>query len=889
MQVEAYVRIARTIMDATKCSIEEASNNPAIPEEYRVQVRAVLEHERLIVVRDPSMVENRDRDHIKWLHNVDRNDWYYWPRLRSYLIDQKGWAIETVREIDKATDKILAAMENPLRPEFDTKALVVGYVQSGKTANYTSLISKAVDTGYRLIIVLTGMHNSLRYQTQVRLDRELVGILNNASVGVGRPLPEREWYTFTKADPKQGDFEPGNASATALITSNPVLIVTKKNGTVLRKLIGWLEQTQNQTRQNIPCLIIDDEADQASVNTGGNRPPIEADLDATELENQESPSTINGLIRQLLDLFTRKAYIAYTATPFANVLIDHEGIDIESGEDLYPKSFIIALKRPHGYYGAREIFGTADGEYLGMNVIRRVPNSDIPFLVPARRSEVEGFEPRLPESLKHAMKAFILSGAARIARGQGASPMAMLIHTSYRTSIQLKTARQVKLEFDLYRDEWRYLRHRLSEELQVLWETDFRPVIRAENIDLDMEFGEIQQHIGTFIEQVTFKELHGESEDEIDYEKDPEQKLIVIGGNRLSRGLTLEGLLVSYYVRPTPFYDTLMQMGRWFGYRNNYADLTRIYTTRSLEECFRDLATVEEELHGEIFRYEIERLTPLEMGVRIRQHSAMLVTSPLKMQKAQTINISLSDQTLQTITFPLNNVNWLRRNLEVTKGFLSSLGEVSKSKSMGDSRPMWSNVSSQVIIDFLSEYQTDPYATKVRAEQLSQYIRRQNYFNELTDWVVAVIGRSRYNERLGRLDLGILNHSDINLINRSKLVGTMSLKAITSAADQRIGLSAEQIEKAKELEKQQGMTSSQALRHVRSPKEGLLLLYPISKYSTVKVDDEVETNETRDREPLFSDPDSGEHIIGMTIVFPHSTNAATVEYLVGSLGALTND
>ncbi|MEK3923470.1 Z1 domain-containing protein [Paenibacillus sp. FSL K6-2393] len=883
MSVNKYVRLARTIMDTLGLTAEEAVRNEAIPPEFKELVRAELESE-VFEVRDLNFVEDRARDHQVWLPSADRNQWYYWPRLRSYLIDKKGRSISTARSIDDATDKILGKMENPLRHEFDTRALVVGYVQSGKTANYTALIAKAVDTGYKLVIVLTGMQNTLRYQTQVRLDNELVGVLNNASVGVGRPSPDKEWNTFTMAHPTSGDFEPGNVNATALSSSNPVLIVTKKNGPVLRKLIGWLERTQEQTRRNLPCLIIDDEADQASINTGGNRPP-EADWDdiLETADNQDSPSTINGLIRHLLDLFTRKAYIAYTATPFANVLINHEARDSEAGGDLYPNSFITALPRPDGYYGAREIFGTADGEFPAMDVLRRVEITEIPMLVPARRDEVDDFEPSIPKSLDKALKDYILAGAARIARGNGEEPTAMLVHTSYRTSIQVKMAKLLREKFGFYRDEWRYMRNDdegLAKELRKTWEGDFTRVTRTIDVQLDMSFEEIQEFIGTFLEQVTFKELHGQSEDEIDYENDPQQKIIVIGGNRLSRGLTLEGLLVSYYVRPTPYYDTLMQMGRWFGYREGYVDLTRIYTTKSLEDCFKRLARVEEDLHGDMAKYEFEKLTPMEVGVRIREDPSMLVTSPLKSQHSQLINISLANQTLQTITFQLGDYDWLKSNLMATREFLSALGAPTMIEKT--SMPVWSSVESHHIKEFFKQYKTDKNATTVRAEQLRDYIEKQNKYNELTTWVVAVIGRQNYKDQLKTIDLNIEGIKEINLINRSKLTNVMSLKAIASAADQQIGLNDVQLAEAKAIQQKLNIKLAESQRYVRPPQEGLLLIYPISKYSTARDDDS--ENEENGREALFSDPESAEHVIGIAVVFPHSKTAATVQYRVGTVG-----
>ncbi|MGC7845708.1 Z1 domain-containing protein [Desulforudis sp. 1088] len=873
------LRIARTLMDAGHCDIETAIGNPAIPQEYRADIRNDLERERVITIRDPNMVEDHERRHTPWLHAVDRQSWYYWPRLRAFLIDQKGWPEPTVRSVDDTTDRILGAMENPLQPgEFFTRGLVVGYVQSGKTANYSALIAKAADTGYRLIVVLTGVHNSLRLQTQKRLTSELVGVINGRPIGVGWPEQNREWHTFT-APSIEGDFDPGNASAAALAGPNPILIVAKKNSFVLNRIINWLDTAHEETRRSVPCLVIDDEADQASVNTGGNRPFEDGeDFELADLPEVEPPSRINDLIRGMLKRFSKVAYVGYTATPFANVLIDHEAVDAISGNDLYPRDFIVALPRPHGYYGARDIFGRPEDDTDGLNVIRLVADGDVHLLVPARRSDVNTFHPSLPESLDRAFMDFILAGAARAQRGDGAEPATMLIHTSYLVPVQRRLAELVRERIGRIRDEWRYFRgDGMAVRLRRRWEEDFRPVTRAANRELDVPFQDIEARVGEFLEQLTVVELNSDSEDELDYDRDPSLKAVVIGGNRLSRGLTLEGLLTSYYVRRARNYDTLMQMGRWFGFRNGYADLTRIHTTSELAQWFRDLATVEEELRDEIARYERERLTPLDLGVKIRQHPSMLVTSPLKMRAASTIHISFAGGFVQTITFPLHDRNWLRDNIEVTRGFLSTLGHPTDHDGAG--RPLWRPVAGTTILDFLAQYKMDPNATQVKAEPLRDFIRRQIEQDELTDWLVGVMGLSERDERLGTIDLGIVGEPIINLIERTRLRDSNSLKAITSRRDQEIGLTQEQKAEAKSMEPQ--VPYLKALRSVRDRREGVLLIYPISRYSGIgrTLGDK--------REPLFSDPEQGEDVIGIALIFPESDTAATVEYVVGTVGAGT--
>ena len=271
-----------------------------------------------------------------WFGSWDPSTGYYWLRQRSYLIDQIGWAQPDVESLDDATDRILSHLEDP-RPagpvEFSVRGLVMGYVQSGKTANFCALVAKAADLGYKLVIVLSGIHNSLRLQTQRRIARAL-GI---DPTGVAMPEAGMRWISLT-TDEINGDFRPGTIDANVLQGNERVLLVVKKNATVLRRLTRWME---NRAPASLPVLIIDDEADQASINTGGNRAPIsdQTDLGPGDVEDVNAvdeldPSMINGLVRLLISSFHRVCYVAYTATPFANVLINHLAIDREVFEDL---------------------------------------------------------------------------------------------------------------------------------------------------------------------------------------------------------------------------------------------------------------------------------------------------------------------------------------------------------------------------------------------------------------------------------------------------------------------------------------------------------------------------------------------------------------------------
>src|SRR5574341_245346 len=629
-----------------------------IPEAQREFVRSELERDANFVML-PARTVVADPNRENWLLSVDRSDWQYWPALRIYLIASKGWQPATIRSLDDSSDRILRQLAQPTTGAFDIRGLVLGFVQSGKTANFTALIAKAADAGYSLIVVLSGIDNGLRRQTNIRLKRELVGYSDGRPNVVKLPPIGKQWHEFTRDD-LGGDFQPGFANHAALQGSQPVLLVVKKNGAVLRRLLRWLDDAPGAVRRNLPMLVVDDEADQASVDTRGTYQTEDGPLDP----DYEPPSVINGLVRDLLLKFNRRAYVAYTATPFANILIPHDTNDPRVGNDLYPKDFIVDLPKPVGYFGAEEIFGRMDSatdtQIEGLDVIRNVADGDVAVLEHGQ----------LPPSFVVALEAFVLAGAARAQRGDAAEPATMLIHTSQLIAAQAHIRAQVQTRFAELRDEWRYQRrHGIKERLAALWESEFRSLTRQLHPSKDVDFSQIEGHIGPFLEAAQVSEVNSATGDVLDYEREPSLKAIAIGGNRLSRGLTLEGLQVSYFVRRSATYDTLMQMGRWFGYRAGYEDLTRIWTTAELAGWFSDLAMVEHRLREDIAVYENQGMTPYQVGMRIWQHPAMQVTSPLKRRFASSTTIAQSYalNLEQTFKFPLRRPDDLAVQCEANR------------------------------------------------------------------------------------------------------------------------------------------------------------------------------------------------------------------------------
>ena len=872
LTLDAALRVVRVLI-ANGLPREAAVANSAIPVALRPALLAALEREENIVLR-PASVISAARWRGDWLRALDRSTWHYWPALRDYLLNTKDWDAAAVRSVDEATDNILAQMADPADEDFDIRGLVLGYVQSGKTANFTALIAKAADVGYRLIVVLSGLDNGLRRQTQIRLDKELVGYADGRPGAVPLPPLGRHWHQFTTED-LAGDFQPGYANHSALQGSQPVLLVVKKNGAVLRRLHAWLDAAPEEVRRTLPLLVVDDEADLASVDTRGSYQQVaESGID------YEAPAVINGLIRQLLQKFRRCVYVAYTATPFANILIPHDTVDPRAGNDLYPKDFIVDLPKPHGYFGAEELFGRQDlqtGEPIGgIDVVRHIPDADITTLD----------DGRCPESLKVALMDFVLAGAARTERRQSTKPATMLIHTSQRIVEHRQLWQEVSTWFREFKDEWRYQRdHGIRSRLKDRWESEFVPVTRAAYAQRERRFEQIESQIGPFLEAVAPpREINSATGEMLDYEREPGLKAIAIGGNRLARGLTLEGLLVSYFLRRSAMYDTLMQMGRWFGFRGGYEDLTRIWMTAELAGWFADLAAVEYELRRDIRRYETEHVTPLQLGTRIMQHPAMLVTSRLKQRFATRIIVqqSYSEKVVQTVKFPFRRpadlAVLLEENLLATRAFLRGLGPPTN---RAESGPTWTGISADAVLGFLKQYRVDDGARSISLPLLQRYIEQETDEGQLVRWIVAVKGRATTDKSLGQADWG-LSSGAINMIARSRLRSDPdSLGVITSPDDETTGFNAEQMDKARQLRQAEDIGLNPAARRIRDPAEGLLLIYPISRFSRP------ESESARGRQAVYEHPGdaSARDIVGLAISFPRSPNAQPVtDYVVGTVG-----
>jgi hypothetical protein len=756
-----------------------------------------------------------------------RDPWYagpldtdaFWPPLRSFFRSQLDWDEDKISPVDKSSTKVVAYTPNPNRSNWRAKGLVVGYVQSGKTTNFTSVIAKAADVGYKLVIVLSGIHNGLRRQTQERLDQQLSELSQNA------------WLNLTDVD---NDFRSTSIRSTALLHGQEqkvALCVVKKNQAILRRLDRWLEDASTQrVLADLPTLVIDDEADQASVQT----------------------RTINPLIRRILEKLPRSTYIGYTATPFANVLIDPTG-----GDDLYPSDFILNLPRPDGYFGTERIFGrdAVEGEASGADLdgydmVRIIDEDEIELLAPAGR-DTSQFEPEVTVSLTAAIRWFWLATAARRARGDDGHST-MLVHTSVKIAVHeafkdplldVRDETVQRLEAD---------DAALLVELCEQW-ADETARVPAEEFPAvqEVSFDEVVAQLLNVVRNTRIILDNCRSVDRLDYST-PSQVAIAVGGNTLSRGLTLEGLVVSYFVRAAQAYDTLLQMARWFGFRAGYEDLPRIWMTDRLREWFRHLAAVEHEIRLDIERYEQQDMTPLEFGVRIRTHPVLRVTA--KMGAARAAYASYGGRRVQTRYFQERDAGWLSNNRKAADDLIRAIrNDGGRPEPLAGGAALFRDVSADLVDRFLASYEAHDDSPDLDKRPVRAYIDKQRKLGSLDLWSVAVMaGESDAN---GTVSLGGL---DFARIARSKLAATgperADIKTLMSK-DHRV------VDLPIPLPQARAMAEAQLVDARNDDPiamdRGLLLLYPINPLS--KPDP---SNKARAELAAVDD------VIGLALVFP---------------------
>jgi hypothetical protein len=592
-----------------------------------------------------SLIDPEATHDEQWVYKRNDIDWLYSDAYESYLKKQK-WSPTVVQSLSDVGTKILGHLQDPASQGiWSRRGLVIGHVQSGKTANYLGLVTKAADVGYKFIVVIAGVHNNLRKQTQERVDEGFVGRTRDEDkwkiVGVGHddyPHPASLTNVYT-------DFNKNTAHQGWSINdfSKPVVLVIKKNVSTLKSLHRWLDELNSKGYgkiKDVPMLMIDDEADNASINTK---------------KEDTDPTQTNRRIREILSLFDKSCYVGYTATPFANIFINPDAYgDEKLRKELFPSDFIYCLDAPTTYFGPDRVFLDDTSSDRILTTIDDAENY-IPF---NHKKDSEIHE--LPSSLYRAVRQFVVVKAIRKLRGHNAKHSSMLVNVSRFVDIQnvvrtlinvyLKKLREaIKVNYampDAVSDKNEHMQH-----IKSILESDF--------IHSGVTWSELKPILYEAVGSVRTFVVNSKSDEPLDYKKYERDGLgltaIAIGGLSLSRGLTVEGLCISYMYRNTRMYDTLMQMGRWFGYRSGYDDLCRVHLPQDSIDWYSHIAVSSEELRDQILQMRQDKLSPEKFGLYVMSHpDSLMVTAANKMRSAEKITVrqNYSERSIESDNLP---------------------------------------------------------------------------------------------------------------------------------------------------------------------------------------------------------------------------------------------
>ncbi|KQW47605.1 hypothetical protein ASC77_14270 [Nocardioides sp. Root1257] len=655
-----------------------------------------------------------------------------WYSYKQFLTVDKGFAPKVLDALDQASSEVVDLLGDPnLDGAWKRRGLVIGDVQSGKTATYIGIVNKAADAGYKLVVLLTGATESLRQQTQYRVDEGFLGkdssvVKHDKIIGVGKHPTQTKFLRGQGMTTHAKDFVTASFTGQAVTidpnADHPYVFVVKKNLKPLENIIAWLQGQFSGGKFDIPMLVVDDESDYASVNTN------------YRTTGDKSPTAINSRIRELLDLTTRSSYMAFTATPFANVFIDHESYDDALKDDLFPHHYIFALSSPTNYVGSKNYFGTSDEKLVSNLVDITDAHEDFP---PRHKSHLSvSF---LPESLNQAIHAFVVASAIRLARGDKGA-RSMLVNVSRFKHVQSQVYDLVSLEYARVKNAIEIHAqppttgpdtHEVLKQLAATFETRFAdsqtswPVVRDKLLAAVID---------------TTVELVNSSRDK--RSDDKVRNMIAVGGDVLSRGLTVEGLTVSYFYRVVGAADTLLQMARWFGYRPGYEDLVRVWISPDVADQFRFVSDVSEELRVQIGEMRELGKTPEDFGLMVRKHPETLaITAKKGVSESRSMVISLSGRRIETIRIPAN-ADVVAGNQRAVRDFLIAV-DADTSGSDWNERPNGLDymgkvgISKDRIADLLKAFTYDR-GNLILANSLHKLIRDQRS-PAFQDWTVGIV------------------------------------------------------------------------------------------------------------------------------------------------------
>lgn len=694
-------------------------------------------------------------------YDINKQEGLFWSKYKKYL--SKKLPFKVIENLDKnVLNEIVSLLGNPNSNKlFTKKGLVIGDVQSGKTSTYIGLIAKAIDAGYRFIIVLTGVTENLRSQTQKRIDEGLIGYdsTKNELVGVGDKEGKAKIRTFTTVTK---DIEKSDINRDSIINNidsqTPSIIVTKKNKSSLKNISKAFEVFQNKSNTNYPLLLIDDEADNASINTR---------------KNAEDPTLINKEIRKILRTFDKSSYVGFTATPFANVLINPNASNDEVGTDLFPENFIYWLNSPSNYIGAKKIF--LENEENSLNIIDDYDEEIFPL---KHDKNWEG--DHLFPSFEDSIVAFLLANAIRDLRGEKNTHRSMLINVSRFVCIQNivkditeKIFNKYLQAIDLFHklDLSDMLENKVMKRVKYVWDKEY-----GGKLSEPAEFLDVVRNLYESIQDIEIKVVNSKNGEKIDYENKSSVRVIAIGGLVLSRGLTLEGLMISYFYRNTSTYDVLMQMGRWFGYRDTYKDVCRIWISNQTKEWYTEIANAVLELEKDIKNMNEQGKRPRDFGIRIRNDSESLgITAPNKSYNAKKQEMAkLSEGWVYEAATLYENEEINANNLKQVKILYNSL----KERDQKVSKKYYRNIEPKNIFNLFSKIKMKKL-TNFDLDVILEDIKKSLIKNQKYD-VLFMDGDS---EKKVKME----NGDEIGAIKRSYEVNIADQEILISGCRRRLG------------------------------------------------------------------------------------------------------
>jgi len=797
-------------------------------------------------------------DYYEWLEKHDKSSWCSWPRLKEYLHEVSRRPTLVLNELDRSTDRVLELLGDPNRQGlWDRRGMVVGHVQSGKTQHYIAVAAKAIDAGYKLVIILSGIHENLRQQTQERVEELITG---KNSRDHFQPFGVRK-FSFRTA-PKNGNNTkiPDISSLTSVegdygasinktidvaLGTVPVILVIKKNVSILRNLLKTIRGAKEPySIRQCPTLIIDDEADHSSVNTA-------------KVDEDTNPTAINGLIRKILWACDKVAFVGYTATPYANIFMEDQWIEKKEGRkiddpgsDLFPRAFIISLDAPTDYIGPDVVFGHDGDELIGIPAYKALPMhekvSDSNEWLPSCHKRGFKITKDLPVSLKEAIQAYILAIAARECLGQQNLHCSMLVHVTRFNETQTQVTAQIKAYLECITSNLEHSKKRENnfEELEKVWNKIFEEKFDEFTIHPSqalfplkkLKWNEVKPRVLGALHKIKVVTVNSRSKDNLDFSGNSKKGLFVIavGGDRLSRGLTLEGLCISYFLRGARAYDTLMQMGRWFGYRPGFTHLCRVYAEQSIVKNFKLITVATEELRQEFSRMSFLKRTPSDYGLSVREPRAdLIVTALSKMRRGQTVKIHFARSLISSLDISYKD---LPENYKEFINLASSL-QSKYGPAVKDNRHnyLWRNVKWESLINFMANYNANTnicLSNENGRSLLFNYIETVHKYGDLSSWTVAVIGKQGGGDVEPGFPFQMIKRNRDN--QTENLRPTYSLdriqfKGVATGPDETLDLSEEQRNAAIRAKAEENLRSlASAYRAQRASSSGLLCIYPIN-------------------------------------------------------------